>query len=88
MKQLRNAAAVCVRGRRVYAGGYASVRPAAIRGFTQRSKKVIINAGLMIRLDTFDWQGQDFYRALGYETVGQYENAEDGFSEYFFLKRL
>ena len=42
----------------------------------------------MIRLDTFDWQGRDFYRALGYETAGQYENAADSFSEFFFLKRL
>ena len=42
----------------------------------------------MIRLDTFDWQGKAFYEALGYEIVGSYENAEDGFSEYFFLKRL
>ena len=42
----------------------------------------------MIRLDTFDWQGREFYEALGYEMVGRYENAEDGFSEFFFLKRL
>lgn len=42
----------------------------------------------MIRLDTFDWQGRDFYRSIGYEEVGTYENAVDGFSEYFFLKRL
>lgn len=42
----------------------------------------------MIRLDTFDWQGRDFYRSLGYEEVGFYENKEDNFSEYFFLKRL
>ena len=42
----------------------------------------------MIRLDTFDWQGKAFYEALGYEIVGGYENLEDGFSEYFFLKRL
>lgn len=41
-----------------------------------------------IRLDTFDWQGKDFYTSLGYEIVGQYENAGDGYSEYFFLKRL
>ncbi len=41
-----------------------------------------------IRLDTFDWQGKDFYVSLGYEIVGQYENAGDGYSEYFFLKRL
>ena len=41
-----------------------------------------------IRLDTFDWQGKEFYEALGYEMVGHYKNAEDGFSEFFFLKRL
>ncbi|MDZ4992341.1 GNAT family N-acetyltransferase [Clostridium perfringens] len=42
----------------------------------------------MIRLDTFDWQGRDFYCSLGYEEVGSYENKVDGFSEYFFLKKL
>ena len=42
----------------------------------------------MIRLDTFNWQGRDFYRSLGYEEVGFYENKEDGFSEYFFVKRI
>jgi GNAT superfamily N-acetyltransferase len=42
----------------------------------------------MIRLDIFDWQGKAFYEALGYEIVGSYENRQDSFSEYFFLKRL
>jgi GNAT superfamily N-acetyltransferase len=42
----------------------------------------------MIRLDTFDWQGRDFYLALGYEQVGSYTNDIDGFSEYFFVKRI
>jgi GNAT superfamily N-acetyltransferase len=42
----------------------------------------------MIRLDTFDWQGREFYLNLGYEQVGCYSNETDGFSEYFFLKRL
>lgn len=42
----------------------------------------------MIRLDTFSWQGKEFYEALGYEIVGSYENTEDGYAEYFFLKRL
>ena len=42
----------------------------------------------MIRLDTFDWQGKDFYCSLGYEEVGSYENKVDGFSEYLFLKKL
>jgi hypothetical protein len=40
------------------------------------------------RLDMFDWQGKDFYEALGYKCVGQYDNTEDGYSEYFFLKRI
>ena len=41
-----------------------------------------------IRLDTYDWQGKEFYETLGYECVGHYENKEDGFSEYFYLKKL
>ena len=41
-----------------------------------------------IRLDTYDWQGKEFYETLGYECVGHYDNKEDGFSEYFYLKRL
>ena len=42
----------------------------------------------MIRLDTFNWQGREFYKKLGYEEVGQYASPEDGFSEHFFVKRL
>ena len=41
-----------------------------------------------IRLDTFSWQGKEFYEALGYNVVGSYDNAADGYAEYFFLKRL
>ena len=41
-----------------------------------------------IRLDTFSWQGKEFYEALGYKVVGYYENATDGYAEYFFLKRI
>ena len=41
-----------------------------------------------IRLDTFNWQGRDFYEALGYRIVGSYDNNDDGYSEYFFLKRI
>ena len=41
-----------------------------------------------IRLDTFSWQGKDFYQALGYQEVGHYENPEDGYAESFFLKRI
>ena len=51
----------------------------------KRAKDMGVNT---IRLDTFNWQGKDFYEALGYTCVGQYENAEDGYSEYFFLKRI
>ena len=41
-----------------------------------------------IRLDTFSWQGKEFYEALGYQIVGHYENETDGYAEYFFLKRI
>ncbi len=41
-----------------------------------------------IRMDRFSWQGKEFYEVLGYEVVGSYENAVDGYAEYFFLKRL
>ena len=41
-----------------------------------------------VRLDTFNWQGKEFYEALGYTCVGHYDNAEDGYSEYFYLKRI
>lgn len=42
----------------------------------------------MIRLDTFDWQGREFYKAMNYEEVGFYKNEEDNFSESFFVKRI
>jgi len=41
-----------------------------------------------VRLDTFDWQGKEFYESLGYTLAGSYRNEEDGYAEYFFLKRL
>lgn len=40
----------------------------------------------MIRLDTFDWQGRDFYESIGFRRVGQY-HAKD-FSEYFYVKDI
>ena len=33
------------------------------------------------RLDKYD-------EALGYKCVGQYENSADGYSEYFFMKKI
>lgn len=41
-----------------------------------------------IRLDTFDWQGRDFYIALSYEIVGHYRNDEEDYEEFFFIKRI
>ena len=58
---------------------------ALVREMEKRAAAMGVNT---IRLDTFDWQGKEFYEALGYECVGHYENAEDGYSEYFFLKRI
>ena len=51
----------------------------------RRAKKLGVNT---IRLDTFDWQRKEFYQALNYEVVGQYDNKEDGYSEYFFKTHL
>ncbi len=56
-----------------------------IREMEKRAAAMGVNT---IRLDTFDWQGKEFYEALGYTIVGHYDNAEDGYSEYFFLKRI
>lgn len=56
-----------------------------IREMENRAAEMGVNT---IRLDTFNWQGKEFYEALGYEAVGHYDHAEDGFSEYFFLKRI
>ena len=58
---------------------------ALILEMEKRAKELGANT---IRLDTFNWQGKDFYEALGYDMVGHYENREDGYSEYFFLKRI
>lgn len=51
----------------------------------KRAKELGAN---MIRLDTFNWQGKEFYEAIGYEMVGSYQNQAEGYAEYFFLKRL
>ena len=51
----------------------------------KRAKNMGVNS---IRLDTFSWQGKEFYEALDYKVVGSYENEIDGYAEYFFVKRL
>jgi len=56
-----------------------------IREMEERAAKMGVNT---ISLDTFSWQGKEFYEALGYEIVGQYENEADAYAEYFFLKRI
>ena len=58
---------------------------ALILEMEKRAKELGANT---IRLDTFNWQGKDFYEALNYKMVGSYDNEEDGYSEYFFLKRI
>ncbi len=42
----------------------------------------------LVRLDTFDWQGKEFYISLGYNIAGSYENKLDNYSEYFFYKTI
>ena len=56
-----------------------------IREMEKRAAAMGVNT---IRLDTFDWQGKEFYEALGYQCAGHYTNADDGYSEYFFVKRI
>lgn len=56
-----------------------------IKEMEKRAKEMGVNT---IRLDTFSWQGKEFYEALNYEIVGSYENKEDSYAEYFFLKRI
>ena len=56
-----------------------------MREMEKRAAEMGVNT---IRLDTFNWQGKEFYEALKYTCVGHYDNVEDGYSEYFFLKRL
>ncbi len=56
-----------------------------IQEMEKRAKEMGVDT---IRLDTFSWQGKEFYEALGYEVVGSYENSADRYAEYFFLKRL
>ena len=61
------------------------VGAALIGEMEKRAARMGVNA---IRLDTFDWQGKEFYEVLGYTAVGHYDHKEDGYSEYFFLKRI
>lgn len=56
-----------------------------IEEMEKRAREMGVNT---IRLDTFSWQGKEFYEALNYEIVGSYENKTDGYAEYFFLKRI
>ena len=56
-----------------------------IKEMEKRAKEMGVNT---IRLDTFSWQGKEFYESLNYEVVGSYENTADGYKEYFFMKRI
>ena len=58
------------------------------RMIREMEKRAIAMGVNTVRLDTFDWQGKEFYEALDYQCVGHYDNLEDGYSEYFFLKRI
>ena len=62
--------------------GYGTI---LMKEMESRAKRMGANT---IRLDTFDWQGKEFYEALGYKLVGNYSNNDDHYSEYFFLKRI
>lgn len=55
---------------------------------TEMERRAKIMGANTIRIDTFSWQGKEFYEAMDYKIVGHYENAEDGYEEFFFLKRI
>lgn len=55
---------------------------------TEIENQAILMGAKMIRLDTFDWQGRQFYQSAGYEEVGSYMDEREQFSEHFFVKRL
>jgi len=50
-----------------------------------RAVKMGVNT---LRADTFDFQGVEFYLAIGFTEAGSYTNQEDGYSEHFFVKRI
>ena len=58
---------------------------ALIEEMEKRAKALGANT---IRLDTFSWQGKEFYHAMNYEQVGYYKNDVDHYEEYFFMKRI
>lgn len=58
---------------------------ALIEEMEKRAKALGANT---IRLDTFSWQGKEFYQAMHYEQVGYYKNNVDNYEEYFFRKML
>ncbi|MCR1809253.1 GNAT family N-acetyltransferase [Haploplasma modicum] len=41
----------------------------------------------VIRLDTFSWQGRDFYLQLGYSIIASYELSDEKY-EYFMMKKI
>jgi GNAT superfamily N-acetyltransferase len=42
----------------------------------------------MVHLDTFDFQGKDFYIKQGYEVFGQLDNCPPNHTRYFMKKNL
>ena len=56
-----------------------------INAMEARARELGVNT---VRLDTFDFQGKEFYEAMGYTLAGTYRNDEDSYAEYFFVKRL
>ena len=49
----------------------------------EMEKKAAALGADTIRLDTFNWQGKEFYEALDYQCVGQYENPETAIRNTF-----
>jgi len=42
----------------------------------------------VLRADTFDFQGVEFYRKCGFIEAGSYQHPTDGYAEHFFVKYI
>lgn len=61
-------------------------------GFGKSLMKLVEERALLegvktIRLDTFSWQGRNFYLSIGYSEIASYEIDNEVY-EYFLMKRL
>lgn len=62
--------------------GYGSVLLKKAEAEAQRQ------GGVLVHLDTFDWQGKEFYLKHGYEIFGVFDNCPQDHQRYYLKKGL